>query len=123
MPLRKYQEEWLTADKTKYTSYSAFALSFQPLYARKLRLHNKQKVLDHYGRICNCCGETEEKFLTIDHVNNDGHLERKGRGGQSDNIIFHIVRDNFPPSYQILCMNCNLGKSRNDGTCPHKNKN
>ena len=35
-----------------------------------------RRVLDHYGRACSCCGETEPAFLTIDHVNNDGAEHR-----------------------------------------------
>ena len=38
----------------------------------------KEKVFDHYGWVCACCGEAEPLFLTIDHVNNDGaDVEKK----------------------------------------------
>ncbi len=78
---------------------------------------NKDLVFDFYGRICNCCGEIEQVFLTIDHVNNDGSEDRKM------NYIGHrlyqkIVTENFPDKYQILCMNCNWAKRY--GECPHK---
>lgn len=88
--------------------------------ARKVRLFKKQIVFNHYGNLCACCGEREPKFLSIDHVNNDGYVERKSRGGRSDAVILHIIRQNFPDTYQILCMNCNFGKSRNAGVCPHQ---
>ena len=29
-------------------------------------------VIEHYGDRCSCCGESEIKFLAIDHINNDG---------------------------------------------------
>ena len=89
-------------------------------YLKRLRAKRKRMVFDHYGNICACCNELEPKFLTIDHVNNDGHKERKVRGGgRSDTIIYNIIRQGFPKTYQVLCMNCNLGKSRNNGQCPH----
>ena len=29
------------------------------------------------------------------------------------------MKNNYPDYLQILCWNCNLGKSLNGGTCPH----
>ena len=71
-----------------------------------------------YGGMCKCCGEQEPMFLSIDHVDNTGATHRKiiGKGSQ----IYKWLRDNnYPTGFQILCMNCNLGKSRNGGVCPH----
>lgn len=87
---------------------------------RRLTMRSKALVYEHYGSICNCCGESEPKFLSIDHVNNDGYKERKSRGGSSQMLYRNIIKQNFPDTYQILCMNCNTGKSRNNGICPHK---
>src|SRR5215467_11339214 len=47
----------------------------------------REAVYVGYGGKCQCCGEKEPAFLTVDHVNNDGHLERdrgvgRRRGGQ-----------------------------------------
>lgn len=89
-------------------------------YLRALRFSRKEQVLNHYGKFCNCCEEQNPLFLSIDHKNNDGHKERKGRGGSSDQIIRNIIKANFPNTYQILCYNCNMGKARNSGTCPHE---
>lgn len=77
----------------------------------------RQDVLDAYGRRCACCGETEERFLTIDHVNNDGHIERKRYAKVK--IHARIRRQGYPPTYQILCWNCNCGRAANGGICPH----
>lgn len=88
------------------------------LYAR-----HKAMVMDHYGKECNCCGESELLFLTIDHINNDGHLQRRAPGQSSHNNIYGwLVRNSFPSGFQVLCMNCNHGKHRNGGTCPHAKK-
>lgn len=59
-------------------------------------------------------------FLTLDHVNNDGHLERKGRSEASHKRVAKTIRERFPDRMQVLCFNCNLGKARNGGTCPHQ---
>ena len=37
----------------------------------------RNKVLIAYGNKCNCCGEKNIKFLTIDHINNDGAEHKK----------------------------------------------
>lgn len=89
-------------------------------HARRIRLLKKDIVYNHYNRKCACCGELEEKFLSIDHINNDGYLNRKHGGGSSSNLIQRIIRQGFPDTYQILCMNCNCGKARNNGICPHQ---
>ena len=78
---------------------------------------NKDKLLAHYGSICKCCGESNRAFLTIDHVNNDGHMERR-KYPTTSTMIAHIIRQGFPDTYQILCYNCNNGKRRT-GICPH----
>ncbi len=80
-------------------------------------------VFCHYGEKCTCCGETEPLFLTIDHVNNDGAAHRRsmpdGRYATGERM-YRWLRDNdFPAGFQVLCMNCNLGKQRNGGVCPH----
>lgn len=92
-------------------------------YQKTYRDNLKKEVFDHYGCFCACCGETEPKFLTLDHVNNDGYAMRKYKGhppaAQAQFYVW-IIRNNYPDSFQVLCMNCNFGKARNNGVCPHK---
>lgn len=82
-----------------------------------------------YGNKCSCCGETNPLFLTIDHVNNDGYKIRpRNKAGYHASTHFsghyykRIIKENFPGYLQLLCWNCNCGKARNKGICPHKNK-
>jgi len=91
--------------------------------AQKKEQYRKQRedVFTHYGWECACCGETEPLFLTIDHINNDGNLHRKGNDTSHNNIYYWLVKNNFPLGFQTLCMNCNVGKHKNNGICPHKN--
>jgi hypothetical protein len=77
-----------------------------------------QQVLDAYGRKCSCptCSETIEEFLTIDHT--DGYLS----GPRSGEKLWRWLRDNgFPQDgFRLLCYNCNCGRERNNGVCPHE---
>jgi len=85
---------------------------------KRQRREKRLKVFDAYGGSrCNCCGESNLKFLTIDHVNNDGKEHRKT---VKASLIFHwIIKNNYPPGFQVLCFNCNLGRQFNGGVCPH----
>lgn len=85
---------------------------------RKTRIRDKQLCLDHYGRLCMCCGESGEPFLTLDHINEDGYKHRKKT--KNRNIFSWLVTHDFPSGFQILCMNCNMAKAQNGGICPHK---
>ena len=88
--------------------------------ARKRR----QVVLSFYGGNppkCQCCGEQEYRFLTIDHMNNDGTNHRRELGiNSSTDLYIWLIHSDFPKEFQVLCMNCNFGKRMNDGICPHK---
>jgi hypothetical protein len=80
------------------------------------KTRRRMSVLKFYGGKCMCCGETEPKFLTLDHVNNDGAKHRKEIGQSS---IYRWVEINgFPKTIQILCFNCNMAKGLY-GKCPH----
>ena len=67
------------------------------------------------GDKCACCGERDLMFLTIDHVNNDGGKYRKQNKDHNQiNHLLKLHRQNSI-SLQLLCMNCNHAKMRNDG--------
>lgn len=94
-------------------------------YARDLYRRKRLQVLTHYSGgepECACCGERQPAFLTIDHVNNDGNLHRKIVGVASGMKLFgYLIKNGFPPSFQVLCWNCNCGKAYyGKGVCPHK---
>lgn len=91
--------------------------------SRRLNEQLREEVFGAYGgKRCACCGETEPLFLTIDHVNNDGAEMRESgvhsRGGTQ--FYQWLRKSGFPTGFQVLCMNCNLGKHRNGGVCPHQ---
>ena len=76
-------------------------------------------VYAQYGDKCECCGESNKLFLTIDHVNNDGKEKRKIHGTGTA-LYRWIIKNNYPSDFQLFCMNCNFAKARNGGICPHQ---
>jgi len=83
----------------------------------------KRQVIGHYGSACECCGERNLHFLTLDHVNNDGgehrRLVKEETGAAS---IYRWIRNrDFDHDFElrVLCYNCNLGR-RVTGVCPHQ---
>lgn len=84
----------------------------------------RKLVLEHYGGNppkCACCGETEIRFLTVDHIDPTYKPDSKGKRKRGANYSW-IVKNNFPEGFQILCFNCNCGRHHNGGVCPHKDK-
>jgi hypothetical protein len=80
-----------------------------------------QAIMAYGGYRCACCGEGEPMFLTLDHVNNDGARDRRRFGTLSSiPILLRLRRRGYPPGMQVLCSNCNHGRHRNGGTCPHR---
>jgi hypothetical protein len=89
--------------------------------SKKFRDKRKKIVFEHFGNRCVCCGETNPLFLTIDHINNNGNIERKkNKMYNYNNFYTWIIQHNFPDDLQVLCWNCNMGKAINKGICPHK---
>lgn len=123
-----FQNTKIKRDKLKI---SRIELSIEE---RRKRLNNKANeynkrirflVLQHYSTLipfCNCCGEKELKFLSIDHINGGGNQHRKKLGykdGKGGNIYHWLNRNNFPEGFQVLCHNCNMAKGFY-GMCPHR---
>jgi hypothetical protein len=88
-------------------------------------LKYKEKVLAHYTKDgiikCFCCGERMIEFLTLDHINGGGSKD-KIKTGSGQKFYRYLIQNNFPPELdlQILCFNCNCGKDRITGICPHR---
>jgi len=90
-------------------------------YKRAWTLKYKMLAMKHYCNsdipFCNCCGEKEIKFLTIDHINGGGSKHRKSI---NNNRICHwLFKNNYPKGFRVLCMNCNFSRGKY-GYCPHE---
>jgi len=84
--------------------------------ARKYRGRLTDQVLAAYGGVCACCGEDEAMFLTLDHVDGRGAEEME----TGYRLYMRAKREGFPTKYRLLCWNCNCGRARNGGVCPHE---
>jgi hypothetical protein len=82
---------------------------------RNYQADHRSQVFDHYGRMCVCCGTTEN--LSIDHIDGNGKRHREELFGKSQgragSTFYHwLVKQGFPPGYQTLCRRCNISKGR-----------
>lgn len=86
-------------------------------YHRHYQKLRDQVFAAYGGYKCACCGETQPKFLQIDHVDNDGAEHRRETGGS---IYSWLKKNGFPQKgFQVLCANCNSAKGYY-GRCPHQ---
>jgi len=83
----------------------------------------RAEVIAAYGGICSCCGESESVFLELDHSKDNGAAHRKKIGRGSKACYAWLKKRWFPnDDFQLLCANCNQGRKRNGGICPHQRK-
>lgn len=109
-------EKYKARRKKYYSENREAVLGKMKIDYRDLR----HKVFEHYGGAkCACCEETQEHFLCIDHINGCTKEQRK-REGQGSQLVRWLVRNGMPEGYRVLCANCNLGRERNGGVCPHQ---
>ncbi len=121
---RKRAEYYRQFRKTKsykdwYATYSIQSKDKRKLQ-RRLR-YEKCKALTFafYGAVCTCCGESNVGFLTIDHINCNGSQHRK-QSRFNDGIYSWLIKNHYPPEFRVLCYNCNSGRAKYGGICPHQ---
>lgn len=110
-------------DKSRSSGYCSNCKNCDNFLLKRRRMARKVKIIKAYGGCCICCRETDIRFLTIDHKNNDGSRHRKEINRSSgDNFYKWMVKNNYPEYLQVLCYNCNMAKYIY-GQCPHRLKN
>lgn len=119
---KEYERLYDAARKEKKSAYDKEFRTWEKNPTIKERQKNyrreiKLTVMVQYGGKCACCGETELEFLTIDHIDGGGTQHRKRLN--TPNIYRWLMQNNFPPGFQVLCMNCNFA-TRYKNICPHK---
>jgi hypothetical protein len=85
---------------------------------KRVRERNRTELLAAYGGKCACprCPETNDAFLTLEHIGGGGREHRKAVGSHT---YADLRRRGWPQEgYTLLCWNCNSG-SRFTGVCPH----
>jgi hypothetical protein len=85
------------------------------------RLEKRTKVIEHYGGKCECCGESNYEFMSIDHINGGGtkHREELGNKGRGHNFYSWLIQNNYPDDFRVMCHNCNTALGLY-GYCPHQ---
>ena len=86
---------------------------------RRYRDAAQAKVLAHYSPYtpprCACCGTTEN--LAIDHIAGNGRqhrLELFGNANPGWRFRIWLIKNNYPPGYQVLCKRCNSSKGNGE---------
>lgn len=70
-------------------------------------------VLTNGEGTCRWCGQGDIDVLVIDHIEDNGAEHRRENGGRcfsGDRFYRWIIRNDYPPGFQVLCANCNLKK-------------
>jgi len=134
-----YQRIWLQskegkAYRKKHSMYAKEWRKKNPELKKAIQQRSYDKIrtecFNHYGgAICKCCGETEIRFLHLDHIDGDGAKQRhewektKSTIYGGTQLYYWLKKNNYPPELklQVLCANCNLGK-RTNRYCPHELK-
>ena len=123
---REHAREWRNRKLANASPEEAAAIrAAEAAKTKRIQDRCREEVFAAYGGYrCACCKENEQMFLSIDHINNDGNIERKSGQYSGSGVGFYLwLRKNkFPPGYQVLCMNCQIGKHKNGGVCPHQRK-
>jgi len=126
---KDYKQEWYSKNKERLLlqmkNYYQKNKEKRKASVRKHRLKIKNRIFNHYGWKCACCGENNKEFLSIDHINGGGRQHIRSLGGGKfwggDILYRWLIKNNFPEGFRTLCMNCNfaIGKV---GYCPHRSK-
>ncbi len=71
------------------------------------RERERLAVIDALGGKCHDCGFDDRRALEIDHVNDDGTVERVRFNGNFIRFWRTVIAEADSGRYQLLCRNCN----------------
>jgi hypothetical protein len=74
---------------------------------RRVKRERRSLVLELLGNKCVRCGFDDKRALQIDHVHDDGYIERAALGPSWYRKIQQAIIDGERGRYQLLCANCN----------------
>lgn len=124
----KHRDERIARRKERYIMNRDSELKQQYEYRRKnpdiIRDVNRRcnekirlDVISHYSpsMVCVKCGFSDVRALTIDCING-GHKKLDKAGGGST-FWRMLKRNGYPDGFQVLCMNCQFIKRRENHEC------
>lgn len=122
IPGQKRCESCLAKAKANWARHSE---ALKPIRQQKHQALKLEVMNAYGGAVCACCGDIHLEFLSINHINGDGSQHRRemgwknrlGNGG--GNIYGWLKARQFPPGFNVLCMNCNFALGH-AGYCPHQ---
>jgi len=103
---RQVSAEWARANRERIAQR-----------AKERRLEALRRYSSTPEPSCACCGEVMLAFLTFEHIGGGGGQHRRETGGGG--FLSWLRTNGYPPGFEVLCMNCNLGRRVNGGICPH----
>ena len=99
--------------KERVKKYRLLHINKLKKYFKDLGQKRKKIVLDHYSDglfVCINCKESRYEGLTIDHIHGGGRKHAKEVG----KLYRWLIKNKFPEGYQVLCMNCQIRKRRDN---------
>ena len=121
-----YDREHHQKNKEKRANYPSSQITYRREYREKnndrINAYSRGKVEEKgkflfqlMGNKCKNCGETDPMYLQIDHVKNDGYLDKNQSGSRiCVKYKMKLYYEN-PKRFQLLCANCNFAKQQNGG--------
>lgn len=124
--IRNTANLWYKDNKEKGKGNSARWIKENPKKTKSYKISLKLSALKMINEKVECaiCGEKNLKYLTVDHIKNDGAKYRKLRGNENfySKLIKNKISEEELNFLQILCWNCNCSKSREYLDIPFENQ-
>ncbi len=116
--LKVYQREHKEELRLKRQQYRLTHKYARSKVSLRVHLKSKIEVLSHYSTnkekpTCCSCGEDRLPCLSIDHLKDNGYLDKDSKGRKRGGRDFYakLKREGFPDGYQTLCLNCQAIKA------------
>ncbi len=72
--------------------------------------------------VCAHCGFEDVRALSLDHINGGGEKAKREAGVSGLRWYRWLIKNNFPPDIQVLCMNCQFIKRYTNNEFPNMRK-
>lgn len=112
---QRHKEEWNTRYKSNLERHRLRAKRWANenriginQKAANRRAEEKEVVMNMYSNgdaCCRWCGHADMDVLQLDHIDDNGAGNRKGR-----DFYRWLIKHDYPSGFQVLCANCNTKK-------------